>query len=103
MTSYFSVSEFVKGETSSDHNLLSESEMLIEDLDIYGHENFDAHAQAAVDDKQTTFYLEQLEKELSGSFWALEEEVNDLYGVSKMLDHSDLRLTYFTKRSLLIW
>ena len=87
---------------SPDHNLLSESEMLIDDLDNHD-ENFDAHAQAAVDDEWTTFYLEQLEKELSGSFWALEEEANELYGVSKMLDHSELRLTYFTKRSLLIW
>jgi hypothetical protein len=37
---------------------------------------FDANAQAAADDERTTFYLEQLEKELSGSFWALEEEAN---------------------------
>ena len=88
---------------SPDHNLLFKSEMLIEDLDIHGDENFDVNAQAAADDEWTTFYLEQLEKELSGSFWALEEEANELYGVSKMLDHSELRLTYFTKRSLLIW
>ena len=88
---------------SPDHNLLSEPEMSIEDLDIHGDENFDANAQAAFDDEQTTFYLEQLEKELSGSFWALEEEANELYGVSEMTHHSELRLTYFTKRSLLIW
>ena len=88
---------------SPDHNLLSESEMLIEDLDIHGDEIFDTYAQAAADNEWTTFYLEQLEKELSGSFWALEEEANELYEVSKMLDHSELQLTYFTKRSLLIW
>jgi len=87
---------------SPDHNLLSKSEMLIEDLDIHGDENFDANAQAVADDERKTFYLEQLEKELSGSFWAL-KEANELYGVRKMMHHSELQLTYFTKRSLLIW
>jgi hypothetical protein len=53
---------------SPDHNLLSPSEMMIEDLDIHGDENFDANAQATADDEWTTFYLEQLEKERSGSF-----------------------------------
>jgi hypothetical protein len=77
--------------------------MLIDNLDIHSDENVNANAQAAADDKWTTFYLEQLEKELSGSFWALEEEANELYGVSKMMHHSELGLIYFTKRSLLIW
>jgi len=54
--------------------------MLIEDLDIHGDENFDANAQAAADDERTTFYLEQLEKELSGSFWALKKKLMSCMG-----------------------
>jgi hypothetical protein len=61
--------------------------MLIKDLYIHGNENFDADVQAATDDERTTFCLEQLEKELLGSFWALKEEVNELYGVSKVMHH----------------
>jgi hypothetical protein len=75
---------------SPDHNLLSESEMLIEDLDIHGDKIFDANAQAAANDERTAFYLEQLEKELSGSFWVLDEEANELYGVRKIMHHSEL-------------
>jgi hypothetical protein len=75
---------------SPDQTLLSESEIFMEDLDVKGNDNFDAIAQAAADDEKTTFYLEQLEKELTGTFWVLEEEADDLYGVSNIANNSEL-------------
>jgi hypothetical protein len=110
MTSYFPVRDLIDGQMiggllakqimpkrarspSPDQTLLSESEILMEDLDVEGNENFDAIAQAAADDEQTNFYLEQLEKELTGTFWVLEEEADDLYGVSNIANNSELSLT----------
>jgi len=68
---------------SPDMNLLSESEM--EDLDIEVDENFDPISQAAAADEMTRFYLEQLEKELAGNFWMLQDEADTLYGVGNIL------------------
>ena len=74
---------------SPDQTLLSESEILMEDLDVEGNKNFDAIAQAAADDEWTNFYL----KELTGTFWVLKEEADDLYGVSNIANNSELSLT----------
>lgn len=66
---------------SPDMNQLSESEMQVEDLDIEVDKNFDSMTQAAIDDETTSFYFEQLEKELAGNFWVLQDEADTLYGV----------------------
>src|ERR1700722_17176914 len=89
---------------SPDHNQLSKPEMPIEDLDVEVDAYFDANEQAAFDEEVTKFYIEQLDKELAGTFWALEDEVDDLFGVScsAIMFMSNLRLTLGSGRNLLI-
>lgn len=71
---------------SPDRNVLSDSEMLSTDLDIKIDESLNEIEKAIFDDQMTVFFIEQLEKELARDFWALEDDVDDLYGVSNATD-----------------
>lgn len=55
--------------------------MQIDNLDVDIDENFDPLVQVTFENEMNNFFMEQLEKELTGNFWALEEEADTLYGV----------------------
>lgn len=68
---------------------MSDSEMLSADLDLEIDESCNEIEKAIFEDQMTAFFIEQLEKELTGEFWAL-EEADDLYGVSNTYIHSEV-------------
>lgn len=88
---------------SPDHHQLSEPEMSIEDLNVEVDANFDANEQAAFDEEVTNFYIRQIDKELAGTFWALEDEADELFGVScsAIMFTSNSQLTLSSGRNLL--
>lgn len=51
------------------------------DIDQPKEGGFDAVEDAAFCEDMTIFFIEQLEKELAGDSWVLEDEADDLYGV----------------------
>jgi hypothetical protein len=55
--------------------------MQIDNFDVNIDENFDPLVQATFENEMNNFFMEQLEKGLTGNFWALEEEADTLYGV----------------------
>jgi len=81
-----------------DRYQLSEPEMSIEDLNV----KIDANEQAAFDEEVTNFYLRQIDKELAGTFWALEDKADELFGVScnAIMFTSNLQLTLGFGRNL---
>ena len=93
---------------SPDRNQMSDPEIPLEELNGEINEEdggIDAMDMSLFDDEMTTFFVERLEKELTGGFWVLEDEADALYGVRKVwtaFKSRDFQLTYINSRSLLL-
>jgi hypothetical protein len=59
------------------------------DIDQPEEGGCDAVEDAAFREDMTIFFIEQLEKELAGDSWVLEDEADDLYGVSDCIIRQD--------------